>query len=131
MAHAMRDRHDVQAQMNITPLVDVMMVLLVIFMVTAPALATRVDSRLPQPGPEPLDPPTQVRIDIDAAGLWSIDGIPLGREAAAARLRAIVRQHPDSVAVVRAGADADYQQFLDALALARQSGLREISTPTQ
>ena len=67
------------ADINVTPLVDVMLVLLIIFMVTAPALSYPIDVDLPQPTrtpPPPSDPPPPIRIRIDAGGTISWNGSP-------------------------------------------------------
>ena len=59
------------AEINIIPLCDVLLVLLIIFMVTAPALSHQIDLTLPQPAPPPIErltPPDPIRLRIDAAG---------------------------------------------------------------
>src|SRR3546814_9424746 len=66
-----------QAQINITPLVDVLLVLLVIFMMTAPVLSRPIPLTLPQSAPpdaERLPPPEPIRLRIDAAGGLSWNG---------------------------------------------------------
>jgi biopolymer transport protein ExbD len=71
------------ADINVTPLVDVMLVLLIIFMVTAPALSYPIQVDLPQPStnppPTPKDPPEPIRIRIDASGtvLWNGSPTPM------------------------------------------------------
>ncbi len=67
------------ADMNVTPLVDVMLVLLIIFMVTVPALSYPIQVDLPQPNrnpPPPGNPPEPIRIHIDAGGSVSWNGSP-------------------------------------------------------
>ena len=67
------------ADMNVTPLVDVMLVLLIIFMVTVPALSYPIQVDLPQPSnspPPPGNPPEPIRIRIDAGGSVSWNGSP-------------------------------------------------------
>jgi biopolymer transport protein ExbD len=67
------------ADINVTPLVDVMLVLLIIFMVTAPALSYPIDVDLPQPSinpPKAENPPEPIRIRIDAGGTVSWNGSP-------------------------------------------------------
>ena len=71
------------ADINVTPLVDVMLVLLIIFMVTAPALSYQIQVDLPQrtsnPPPQPKDPPEPIRLRIEAAGTvtWNNSPIPM------------------------------------------------------
>ena len=67
------------ADLNVTPLVDVMLVLLIIFMVTVPALSYPIQVDLPQrspPQPPTVEPPPPVRIRIDASGEVSWNGSP-------------------------------------------------------
>ena len=68
------------ADINVTPLVDVMLVLLIIFMVTAPAMSYPTEVDLPQPTvtppTPPVDPPEPIRIRIDAGGTVSWNGSP-------------------------------------------------------
>jgi biopolymer transport protein ExbD len=67
------------ADINVTPLVDVMLVLLIIFMVTVPALSYPIQVDLPQPNrnpPPPGTPPDPIRIHIDASGGVSWNGSP-------------------------------------------------------
>ena len=68
------------ADINVTPLVDVMLVLLIIFMVTVPPLSYPIQVDLPQPStmpPPPGSPPPPVRIRIDGAGAVSWNGSPV------------------------------------------------------
>jgi biopolymer transport protein ExbD len=67
------------ADINVTPLVDVMLVLLIIFMVTVPPLSYPIQVDLPQPNrtpPPPGEPPPPIRIHIDAGGSVSWNGSP-------------------------------------------------------
>ena len=68
------------SDMNVTPLVDVMLVLLIIFMVTVPPLSYPIQVDLPQPNrnpPPPGNPPDPVRIRIDAGGSVTWNGTPV------------------------------------------------------
>ena len=73
------------ADINVTPLVDVMLVLLIIFMVTAPTLSYPIDINLPQPtlNPPPVDreppPPVSLRIDASNVVFWDNAPIPLNQ----------------------------------------------------
>jgi biopolymer transport protein ExbD len=67
------------ADINVTPLVDVMLVLLIIFMVTAPALSYPIQVDLPQPSkvpPPPSEPPPPLKVHIDAGGTVFLNGSP-------------------------------------------------------
>ena len=79
MAFASNSSGGPMADINVTPLVDVMLVLLIIFMVTVPALSYPIQVDLPQPStmpPPPGNPPEAIRIHIDAGGSVNWNGSP-------------------------------------------------------
>ncbi|MBP8097883.1 MAG: biopolymer transporter ExbD [Arenimonas sp.] len=79
MAFASSSGGGPMADINVTPLVDVMLVLLIIFMVTVPALSYPIQVDLPQPSnspPPPGSPPDPIRIRIDAGGTVTWNGSP-------------------------------------------------------
>ena len=117
-----------QATMNITPLVDVMLVLLVIFMVTAPALAMRAEINLPQAGPVAPDPPPTLVLEVGSSGQWWLDGLAMTRAETETHLRTESSESPRTVLMVRAQGDADYQAFVSALAMADASGMSNVVT---
>ncbi|HST37002.1 MAG TPA: biopolymer transporter ExbD [Allosphingosinicella sp.] len=85
-----RGRRTPMAEINVTPMVDVMLVLLIIFMVTAPLLASGVQVDLPDSKAAPLEQNNEpVAITIDATGAIYIDDVPVTPEALGPRLRQI------------------------------------------
>jgi biopolymer transport protein ExbD len=114
------------AEINITPLVDVMLVLLVIFMVTAPALTQTLSMRLPAGG-EPTTIPPRVELSVSAAGEFALDGRTLSDAGLRSALADVAMRSPQSVVEIAASRDADYQAFTTALAAARSSGLDNIT----
>ena len=85
-----RGRRAPMAEINVTPMVDVMLVLLIIFMVTAPLLATGVQVDLPQSKAAPLDQNNEpVAISIDRSGAIFVDDTPVAVEALGARLQQV------------------------------------------
>ena len=120
-------RRDV-AEINITPLVDVLLVLLVIFMTTAPVASARLDLRLPQVSPpQPMEPPPRVELRVQADGVYLLEGRMLIGDELPAALREIARQAPTSVLQISAAQETDYQAFARALAHAQRSGLDNIA----
>ena len=120
-------RRDV-AEINITPLVDVLLVLLVIFMVTAPVASARLDVRLPQVSPpQPMEPPPRVELRVQADGVYLLEGRMLIGDELPGALREIARQAPTTVLQISAAQEADYQAFARALAHAQRSGLDNIA----
>ncbi|MBF6023266.1 ExbD/TolR family protein [Lysobacter niastensis] len=122
-----RQRRDV-AEINITPLVDVLLVLLVIFMVTAPAMTGRMDLRLPQAAPpDQREPPPRVELRVQAHGGYLLDGRAIAADELPDALNTVARAEPSSILQISAADDADYQAFASALAQAQRSGLSNIS----
>lgn len=121
---ASRDR--AIAQINITPLVDVMLVLLVIFMLAAPVVTVPIAVKLPQPGPS-ATLPTRMTLRVTSAGGFVLAGRTLDATALPAALRAIHADAPETVLEIDASGDSDYQGFTTALAAAQSSGLEHVA----
>jgi biopolymer transport protein ExbD len=115
------------AEINITPLVDVMLVLLVIFIVTAPLLSRPIDTILPQPVPgERTEPPNDLVLKVGLGGTYTLDDRPVSLAELRLRLEDALVADPRTVLQVDASAGADYQQLVSALAQAEASGLDHI-----
>ena len=118
------------AEINIIPLCDVLLVLLIIFMVTAPALSHQIDLTLPQPGPdiEQVDPPEPIRLRIDASGqaYWNDEAVD--RPELQARMRAAAAAAPAEQPMLQidASGDCDYQAVTRVLAWAKNARLAKI-----
>jgi len=114
------------AEINITPLVDVMLVLLVIFMVTAPLLSRPIETILPQPVPGKKEPLNDLVLRIGLAGDYTLDDRPVSLAELRTRLEDARIADPRTVLNVEASDGADYQQLVSALAQAEASGLDNI-----
>jgi biopolymer transport protein ExbD len=116
------------AEINITPLVDVMLVLLVIFMVTAPMLSQPIDAILPQRTDRQIDqqPPNDLVLKVGLGGLYTLDDRPVTLVALRTLLDDARVSDPKTVLQVEAVEGAEYQQLVDALAQAEASGIRNI-----
>ena len=116
------------ADLNVTPLVDVMLVMLVIFMITAPVLSGTLPMNLPQtPTGTPPPPPVQMHLRVDANGGFDLDGQRLGADTLRTALADAARRSPGAVLHVSAAADSEYQGFATALDAARAGGLDNIA----
>ena len=115
------------AEINITPLVDVMLVLLVIFMVTAPMLSRPIETILPQPIPgERVEPPNDLVLTVGLGGHYTLDDRPVTLTELRTRLADARIADPRTVLQVEASENADYQQLVSALAQAEASGIGSI-----
>ncbi len=117
------------AGINITPLVDVMLVLLVIFMVTMPIRSNALTLDLPTSTPPqpPIPKPEPVQLQVQADGSVLLDGVRVELAVLTAELRAQRAQAPDAVLSLDSNGDAEYRAFAQALAAARNAGYRDIA----
>jgi biopolymer transport protein ExbD len=120
-----------KSDMNIVPLIDVLLVLLIIFMVTSPLLSFEIPIDLPQADPEVIqdDPPAPIDLRIDASGALFWGNLPLPRSALEASLQIetlgkSVKDQP--LLRIDASPEAEYQVVADVLAVARNVGVAKI-----
>jgi biopolymer transport protein ExbD len=119
------------ADINVTPLVDVMLVLLIIFMVTAPILSYPIDIDLPQPNRQPppdTEPPPPIKLRIDAAGAvyWNDSTTPIN--ALRSMMQAEVERDPTNQPTLEIdmNEDARYEILAKVLASAKDSDMKKI-----
>jgi len=115
------------AEINMVPLIDVMLVLLVIFIVTAPLLTHAVKLQLPQVSstPNPLQP-EKIEFAIDAASQRYWNGEAISRAAAAERFAAAGKVQPQPEIHLRADQSVPYRAVAETLADATRAGLTRI-----
>ncbi|MBP6299845.1 MAG: biopolymer transporter ExbD [Arenimonas sp.] len=119
------------ADMNVTPLVDVMLVLLIIFMVTAPPLSYQIQVDLPQkstiPPPEVLNPPEPIRIHVQTGGTVAWNGSPVPMETLQAQFDVEGARDVQPTIEITTDPDAEYETLAKVLARTKNSGLLKIS----
>ena len=120
------------AEINVTPLVDVMMVLLIIFMVTMPIQSVPVDVDLPQktlnPPPQPKEPPDPISLRIDAAGQVFWNNTPTPVNALQTMMKTEVERDPTNQPTleIETSDDADYGVLAKVLASAKNAQMVKI-----
>jgi biopolymer transport protein ExbD len=118
------------AEINTTPLVDVMLVLLVIFIITAPLFHQAVPIDLPQVDSTRLDEkPLVVSLALDGQGKLFLDGVPTSREGVQARLAELAPSQPELH--LRADRVTPYEKVADILAVAQRAGVMKIAFVTE
>ena len=120
------------SEINTTPLVDVMLVLLVIFIITAPLLSYAIKLDLPNdPAPASEPAPATVRLSIDAAGAVYWDGDPVADAELAARMAAAAKTTTLPEIHLRADKATRYERIAFVLSTAQQAGLAKIGFVTE
>ncbi len=116
------------AEINVTPLVDVMLVLLIVFMITAPLLTVSVPVDLPKatarasaPDKEPLV------ITMDRTGRIYLQNTGVEREELISRLRAITGANPDARIFVRGDRDLTYGRIIEIMGLVSAAGYNKVA----
>lgn len=125
------DADDVVSDINVTPLVDVMLVLLVVFIVTAPLLSNAVKVHLPQTAvTSPLEPKKAVTVSVDARGEIYIDRRPVALRDLEGELRQIRSADADVVVHLSADESSNYGLVAKVMAAADRAGIAKISVIT-
>ena len=132
MAFASNSGSGPMADMNVTPLVDVMLVLLIIFMVTAPILSYPIDIDLPQPTlnppPNPVDPPAPIKLRIDQTGTVYWNDSPTPLRALRSMMSQEVERDPKNQPTLEIdmNQDAQYETLAKVLASAKDAQMLKI-----
>jgi biopolymer transport protein ExbD len=120
------------AEINVTPLVDVMLVLLVIFIITAPLLSYAIKLDLPNdPAPAAEPAPATIKLSIDAAGAVYWDGEALGDDELARRMVAAAKSITVPEVHLRADKATRYERISFVLSTAQLAGLAKIGFVTE
>ena len=132
MAFASNSGGGPMADMNVTPLVDVMLVLLIIFMVTAPILSYPIDIDLPQrttnPPENPKEPPEPIKLRIDASGTVYWNNSPTPVTALRSMMSSEIERDPTNQPTLEIdmNEDAQYEVLAKVLASAKNADMKKI-----
>jgi biopolymer transport protein TolR len=124
-------------EINVVPYIDVMLVLLIIFMITAPLLTQGIKVDLPKAGAEPLDPemlknsiPLVLSVDRTGALYLNIGGgnpqTALGADTVAARAEAALRRNPELPVLVKADNRVEYGSVVRAMVILQKAGAKKV-----
>ncbi|MBH2018228.1 MAG: biopolymer transporter ExbD [Burkholderiales bacterium] len=126
------DTDEVMNEINMTPLVDVMLVLLIIFIITVPVMKHSINIDLPRASSEQqVIKPETVRLSVDAEGSYYLDDAKITDEELAPRLKAAAARKPQPDLHIRGDKAVRYERVAQAMAAAQQAGLRKIGFITE
>ena len=123
---------DVNAEINVTPMIDVLLVLLIIFMVIVPAQRKAVDVQLPDPTPsvQPMNTTSQqIVLEVLPNGSYAINKEAVPSARLASRLKEIYEMRPEKIIFVKGDPKAKYQDVIYAMDVARGAGVKVIGVP--
>ena len=126
------------SEINVVPYIDVMLVLLVIFMITAPLLTQGVKIELPQAASEPLESETQepLVVSVDINGNYFLDvgedeNSPINHQELVNKVAAVIRLKPETEIVVRGDKNVKYEKVVIALGLLQSAGATKMGLITK
>ncbi len=126
------DLDDVMNEINMTPLVDVMLVLLIIFIITIPVMKHAVNIDLPRATNQQQDQkPETVRLSVDAKGAYYWNENRVDDAALPDLLKAQAAKNPQPDLHIRGDKDVRYQRVAQAMAAAQQAGVKKIGFITE
>jgi biopolymer transport protein TolR len=133
-----RVRKRPMSEINVVPYIDVMLVMLVIFMITAPLLSQGVQVDLPRTSAEPLPPDQQepLVVNIDAGGKLYVNvgdnpESPVAAAVLVERVSAVLRRRHDKTVLVRGDRNVDYGRVVEAMVLLQQAGVPSVGLVTE
>jgi biopolymer transport protein TolR len=141
MAQQTTRRRKLMGEINVVPYIDVMLVLLIIFMITAPLLAEGIKVDLPKAGARPI-PPEMLKdskpivLTIDAAGRLFLnyggkEDEPIDAAAVETRAAAVLRRAPETVVLVRGDYRVAYGEVVSAMTILQRAGADKVGFITQ
>ena len=125
--------HGTMNELNITPLLDLVFVLLVIFIITTPQLMNNLEMTLPsgKPPPPRKDKPKFSRIEVSAGGQITLDGEAVTADQLKEKLAALKADNPDLPVVVKGADEVDYQRMVVVLDTLQQLDITKVGLATQ
>jgi biopolymer transport protein TolR len=122
-----------KADINVTPLVDVMLVLLIIMMLVAPMLQKGVDVKLPQAANTSDKPDTQEQtvLHVTADSRYFVNGVPVDKRDAADRIANVLEDKKEKVVLIKGDTDAPYSAIMDMMDDLRKANIENVGLITE
>lgn len=135
-----RQRRKPMAEINVVPYIDVMLVLLIIFMITAPMLTQGINVDLPQASANPVETPDEnsepLVVSVDAVGLFYVaigdeQDKPIDAQLLMAKVQAVLRRSPKTPIMVKGDSAVNYGQVVTVMALLQKAGAPSVGLITK
>jgi biopolymer transport protein ExbD len=122
---------EAMAEINVVPLVDVMLVLLIIFMITAPLMTHRVKVDLPKADAARNEQPAgTITIALQTTGALYMNDQPISQDQLLARLRVEARRQPQPAVHLRGDRTTQYKDVMKVMAVAKAAGMKQVGLVT-
>jgi biopolymer transport protein TolR len=118
-------------EINVTPMIDVLLVLLIIFMMVIPMSRKAIDLQLPDPTPDNTPsgpPPSQIVLEVLPGNTFKINTQPVAKADLARRLKEIYDPRPDKIIFIKGDPTVKYSDVISAMDVARGAGVKIIAT---
>jgi biopolymer transport protein TolR len=133
-----RHKRRAVAEINVVPYIDVMLVLLIIFMITAPLLSQGVEIELPTADAQPISPDQQepLVVSVDKNGGYFLNigakpDKPIDAQLMVNRVAAVLKLRPDTPVLVRGDRDVTYGEVVRAMVYLQQAGVAKVGLMTE
>jgi biopolymer transport protein ExbD/biopolymer transport protein TolR len=131
MSRRRRERFELNAEINVVNLIDVMLLLLVVFMITAPMMTGGVDITLPRAEARPLESRSGLTVTIARTGQIMVDDTPMTYAEFRGAFRALASQRGRQGLYLRADAGVPYGEVVRVLAVMRTAGVGDVGLVTE
>jgi biopolymer transport protein TolR len=116
-------------EINVTPMIDVLLVLLIIFMMVIPMSRKAIDLQLPDPNPDDTNsgpPPSQIVLEVLPGNVYKINSQPVSKADLGKKLKEIYDPRPDKIIFVKGDPAVKYSDVISAMDAARGAGVKVI-----
>ena len=118
-------------EINVTPMIDVLLVLLIIFMMVIPMSRKAIDLQLPDPTPDASDagpPPSQIVLEVLPGDVFKVNTQPVAKNELQKKLKEIYDPRPDKIIFIKGDPAVKYSDVIAAMDAARGAGVKIIAT---
>jgi len=118
-------------EINVTPMIDVLLVLLIIFMMVIPMSRKAIDLQLPDPTPDNTSsgpPPSQIVLEVLPGNVFRINTQPVAKADLAKKLKEVYDPRPDKIIFIKGDPAVKYSDVIAAMDVARGAGVKIIAT---